>query len=375
MLRLSAASAVTTAPSRAAGAHYPNFDAIRLVAASSVIFSHAFLISEGTEENEPLVRLLGAHNIAGIYGVWVFFIISGLLVTQSAIGTRSVPRFLWKRFLRIYPALIVCAVVCGVVLGAFFSSIGPKAYSAHLLGPRYAVLTAVLPSGSREIDTVSFYADASGPLGKNINGSLWTIPQEIICYLLIAVTAGLRLLRPWLVAVPAVGGAAFAFSELTTGYEFIDSFLLVAPAFFAGSTIALMRPGRPAMLAACGLCLVALVVAVLSGHLYEAFPVFGACPLLWLATSGKLRLADLSRIGDISYGAYLYGWPTEQVVRALLGGGARWWSVFLLSLPIALGLGFLSWRIIESRSLRLKGLGLPAPRGTVAEAPLSGETE
>jgi peptidoglycan/LPS O-acetylase OafA/YrhL len=375
MLRLSAASAVTTAPSRAAGAHYPNFDAIRLVAASSVIFSHAFLISEGTEENEPLVRLLGAHNSAGIYGVWVFFIISGLLVTQSAIGTHTVPRFLWKRFLRLYPALIVCAVVCGVVLGAFFSSIGPKAYPAHLLGPRYAVLTAVLPSGSREIDTVSFYADASGWLGKNINGSLWTIPQEIICYLLIAVTAGLRLLRPWLVAVAAVGGAAFAFSELTTGYEFIDSFLLVAPAFFAGSTIALMRPGRAWMRAACGLCLVALAIALLSGRLSEAFPVFGACPLLWLATGEKLRLPDLSRIGDISYGTYLYGWPTEQVVRALLGGGARWWSVFFLSLPNALRLGFLSWRIVEKRSLGLKDLRLTALRSAVAETPLSDGTE
>jgi peptidoglycan/LPS O-acetylase OafA/YrhL len=374
MLRSSATLAATS-PSRARGAHYPNFDVIRLMAASSVVFSHAFLISEGTDENEPLARLLGAHNIAGIYGVFIFFIISGLLVTQSAVGTPSVPRFLWKRFLRIYPALIVCAVVCGFVLGALFSTIGAKAYSAHLLGPKYVVLTALVPSGSQQIDTVSFYTGASGWLGKKINGSLWTIPQEIICYLLIAVMAGLRILRPWLVAALAAGGLAFAFLRLTTGDEFLNSFLLVAPAFFAGSAVALMHPGRAAMRVACGLCLVALVVAVLSGRLYEAFPVFGACPLLWLATSEKLRLPDLSRIGDVSYGAYLYGWPTEQVVRALLGGGARWWSVFLLSLPIVLGLGFLSWRIVERRCLRLKNLRLPAHRPAVAEAPITGETE
>jgi peptidoglycan/LPS O-acetylase OafA/YrhL len=116
-------------------------------------------------------------------------------------------------------------------------------------------------------------------------------------------------------------------------------------------------------------------VSWLSGHLYEAFPVFGACPLLWLATSEKLRLPDLSRIGDISYGTYLYGWPTEQVVRALLGSGARWWSVFLFSLPIALGLGFLSWRIIEKRSLNLKDLRLSALSSVVAQTPLSDGTE
>jgi hypothetical protein len=73
MPRLSPTSAAGTSPSRPAGARYPNFDFIRLVAASSVIFSHAFQISEGTDENEPLVRLLGAHNIAGIYGVFIFF--------------------------------------------------------------------------------------------------------------------------------------------------------------------------------------------------------------------------------------------------------------------------------------------------------------
>lgn len=376
MLRLSTASAIETAPSRAGGARYPNFDVIRLIAASSVIFSHAFLIGEGTEGNEPLVRLLGAGNIAGIYGVFIFFIISGLLVTQSSIGTHSVPRFLWKRFLRIYPALIVCAIVCGVVLGAIFSTMGPTAYWAHPLGLKYVAWTAIAPNLRWRIPTVSFYTDASGYLGETINGSLWTIPQEIICYLLVAAMAGLRILRVWLIAGLAAGGATFAFSGLTTGREFIDDFLLVAPAFFAGSAVALLRPGRVAMRAACGLCLLALVVAVLSGRLYEAFPVFGAGPLLWVATSQKLRLPDLSRIGDISYGTYLYGWPTEQVVRAELGGEARGWSVFLLSLPIALGLGFLSWRIVERRSLSLKDLGLPgAQRTAVAQTPLSGRAE
>jgi hypothetical protein len=47
----------------------------------------------------------------------------------------------------------------------------------------------------------------------------------------------------------------------------------------------------------------------------------------------------------------------------------------MLSLPIALGLGFLSWWIIERRSLSLKGLRLTALRRTVAEARITGGTE
>jgi peptidoglycan/LPS O-acetylase OafA/YrhL len=60
---------------------FGNFDTIRLVAAASVIFSHAFLIADGHDKNEPFVRLTGA--IIGVHGVFVFLIISGFLVTRS----------------------------------------------------------------------------------------------------------------------------------------------------------------------------------------------------------------------------------------------------------------------------------------------------
>lgn len=62
---------------------YPNFLFIRLIAAATVIFSHAFLIAEGIEDNEPLVRLLGPHNILGIYGVFIFFFASGFLLPRA----------------------------------------------------------------------------------------------------------------------------------------------------------------------------------------------------------------------------------------------------------------------------------------------------
>jgi peptidoglycan/LPS O-acetylase OafA/YrhL len=62
-----------------AAPRFRNFDTIRLVAAASVIFSHAFLICDGHDGNEPFVRLTG--HIIGIHGVFAFLIISGFLVT------------------------------------------------------------------------------------------------------------------------------------------------------------------------------------------------------------------------------------------------------------------------------------------------------
>src|SRR3954468_22563400 len=60
-----------------------NFDALRLLAALSVVFSHSFLIAEGTEASEPFVWLTRNQCVLGLMGVFVFFIISGYLVTGS----------------------------------------------------------------------------------------------------------------------------------------------------------------------------------------------------------------------------------------------------------------------------------------------------
>jgi len=60
-----------------------NFDLLRLVAALSVIFSHAFLLAENSQDHDPLMILTGGQAILGLAGVFVFFTISGYLISQS----------------------------------------------------------------------------------------------------------------------------------------------------------------------------------------------------------------------------------------------------------------------------------------------------
>ena len=114
--------------------HYENFGFLRLIAAGSVMFSHSFLIASGNEYGEPLVMLLGPHNIVGIYAVFVFLILSGFLVSRSAELSSSTISFLWKRSLRIYPGLAVCALVLGLGIAPFFSSLGPEEFLRSGLG-------------------------------------------------------------------------------------------------------------------------------------------------------------------------------------------------------------------------------------------------
>ena len=44
----------------------------------------------------------------------------------------------------------------------------------------------------------------------------------------------------------------------------------------------------------------------------------------------------------------------EQTVKVSLGERATWWSVFGLSLPAAIFLGWLSWHLLEKQALKLK---------------------
>src|SRR5438105_8084462 len=84
-----------------------NFDALRLIAALSVVFSHSFLIAEGSEANEPFAKLTGNQWILGLVGVFVFFVISGYLVTESYRRRPAPVNFAARRALRIFPGLAV----------------------------------------------------------------------------------------------------------------------------------------------------------------------------------------------------------------------------------------------------------------------------
>lgn len=335
-------------------AELTNFDYIRLVAASAVIFSHSFLIAEGSEANEPFVRLLGEKNILGLYGVFTFFVVSGFLITESACESNSIGGFAWRRLLRIYPALICCAAFCGVVLGSIFTGMPLATYWLELFPLHYLLGASLFPGTEGwSIPGVVFYPHG-GLLAEGINGSLWTIPQELTCYVIVGVLFLVRALRLYIVAVLAALCLPLMLLPFPAVPKEIGDFLFVIPSFAGGALICLIRRHRVLPLWPLLLCPFIGVYAVWAGKTLQLFPLFAAYPLICLATAQRFRLPSLKRFGDVSYGMYLYGWPVEQVARAVLGESASWWEIFAVSLPAAALLGFLSWHLLEKRALRLK---------------------
>lgn len=340
-----------------------NFDALRLIAAASVIFSHCFLIAEGSDAHEPLILLTGRQSILGLAGVFVFFTISGFLVTQSFETTGSPLRFLLKRVLRIFPGLFAALLIAAIIIGPLVTTLPPGAYFRRSEIYGYVVGNALLDVGIHELPGVMF---VDNPVGLEVNGSLWSLRYEFMMYLAVLGLGVSRLLRlPVLLGLLALGLACLQFEAL----DFLGTWGWLLAFFAVGMVLYKLRhtpifDGRLAALALAG-----LVLSVPLRQFIPLFPLFGGYLAIYLALERRLPIIPATRFGDLSYGLYIYGWPVTATVMYASRGSLSWWQLFLISLPAAVGAAWLSWRFVEEPFLRLKS---PRP-ATIAPPTVAAE--
>ncbi|MFV0265227.1 MAG: acyltransferase family protein [Limnobaculum xujianqingii] len=144
-----------------------SFDIARHIAALMVIFSHHHALS-----GLPEPIFLGFETYGGL-AVLIFFSISGFLISKSAMRSDDFISFTAKRIRRIFPALIGCAIVINILLGSIYF---PDASFIHYLSR--AVKTISLNGFNVFITSKDFtHTDL-------LNGSLWTLPLEVACYMI-----------------------------------------------------------------------------------------------------------------------------------------------------------------------------------------------
>jgi peptidoglycan/LPS O-acetylase OafA/YrhL len=75
--------------------------------------------------------------------------------------------------------------------------------------------------------------------------------------------------------------------------------------------------------------------------------------LFYLAYSQSSTFKIYNRVGDYSYGIYIYAFPVQQSVAALVSNTSPA-TMFLFSMPISFALAALSWHFLKKKSLSKK---------------------
>ncbi|MFT3788728.1 MAG: acyltransferase [Tepidisphaeraceae bacterium] len=332
--------------------HANNFDFLRIFLACLVVVSHSFVLSQGTEENEPMRRLTPQLITFGSIAVNGFFIISGFLITQSWEASVGVLDYFVKRIARIYPAFIVACIVGLFIIPKL--SIGTW-WNEGSPSPKMAVFDVLRLRGVWNVKALP-----DNPFPFITNGSLWTISYEFLCYVGVAILGLLTLLRRRGVLLTLFAASlvlTYLYDSQTLTWEWkkpwtffgtITIWARFAPMYLAGMVFYVFRDRIPL-----NLPLAIVAAALLAGVAFVphtwcvALPTLGAYLIFWFAFCPAIRLHRTAAWGDFSYGVYLFSFPLQQLIVTWFGGRIHWSTLLAISLPGSILVAALSWHLVE----------------------------
>ena len=223
-------SETRASPTDAGGAKLLGLEVIRFTCAMAVLvwhYHHFAMIGDGaalTRPHAPLGTLLSPFYNFGLFGVQIFWCISGFIFYwkyAGAIASRRIEpkRFFWLRFSRLYPLHFVTLLIVAALQPIYSSLAGhPFVFMENGIGNFLLQL---------------FLADQwAGSRAMSFNGPIWSVSAEVFVYV-----GFFLLLRsfgrsPWLV----VGAVAAGLASLWSGA--ISPALICGAYFFAGGAAA-----------------------------------------------------------------------------------------------------------------------------------------
>lgn len=326
---------------------------LRVAAALTVIYAHAF----------PLLHIPApAHAFGpglGSLAVNTFFSISGYLIAASWANDPHILRFLIRRFLRIFPALLTVLVILSMLVGPLITSERQSYFSGE--APYRYITLALADSKSATLPGVF-----SANIYPNVvNGSLWTIRYELLMYMLFALismaipSARKHVLYPalfvglgmaWIIVSDRFGTTLRLFESV----DFVaDRIAYLGAFFFAGTSYYAWRESihlKPAY--AVVLCALTFLAPTHSMTMV----------LSWMAVPySALTFAEYAPDmfkgwrHDYSYGIYIYAFPAQQIASQysqLIG--LENWGLVIACLVITIPMAAFSWHLIERPALAMK---------------------
>lgn len=323
------------------------FDYMRVLLAFAVIGWHSLLISYGEAgTNGPWGRTLEPF---ALLIVPMFFALSGFLVAGSLERSRSLVGFVGLRVFRIMPALSVEVLLSALVLGPVLTTDSFASYVSdptfhhyfwNILGDIHYLLPGLFKTNPTDL----------------VNGQLWTVPYELVCYVLLSVlmVTGIVHRRAWLLLFLGLCYAAqlanTVFRDQTEFHGAGGSSIVMA--FVTGVLFFRYRERIPWSR---GLFLAALVFSLALPMYIPKGMRFAALPIAYVTVCLGLLNPPRNRFmlsGDYSYGLYLYGFPVQQAVYTVFPAFHSWYFNLLLAIPLTALIATGSWWLVERPILR-----------------------
>lgn len=332
-----------------------NFNLLRMIAASAVLISHAYPISLGAGAEEPLSATLSMS--LGWLAVVSFFAISGFFISQSFEDRSTFVEFCLARALRIYPGLLGVLLLTVLLIGPAFTELPLQRYFSHIDTLSYVPRNLSLKWLQYELPSVFDH----NPYPIAINGSLWTLFYEVVCYGIVVVVGALGLThRNWKFFIFVAAYLLVYFGPILTvsfhnyavEYRPFESLRELSYPFVIGMIIYHFRKLVMPRLALMTCALAgALVILYWRGLFFrEAFILFWTLSIFYVGHLPFKPLRFYNCVGDYSYGMYIYAFPCEQVSAAIWPGISPFYLI-AVSFPATLAFAILSWHLVERRAL------------------------
>jgi peptidoglycan/LPS O-acetylase OafA/YrhL len=346
---------IVTIQDRLASASFrgPGFDHIRLAAAVTVLLHHARGLQYSNVQDDPLLHYTAGFMDFGRLAVVVFFSISGFLVTPGLLRTGSVLNYAVNRCVRIFPGLVANVAITILVLGPCLTTYSLWSYFGDPRTYFYAknILTLM-------VDHLPGVVTVEGQ-PASINGALWTLHFEVLCYVVLGLLSLAGFLRRrWLVlALWSVTYLAYVTVEMHPVFaSFIPARVLTFLNLYVyfGSGVLLYLYGTHIPLSKSLAC-TSLATLLLLSALGEGAIVMPICLPYLIVFCGLSSIPSKMPIArDLSYGVYLIHEPVILAFSFIFPNLHVWWvgavGVFLVTLTLA----HMSWSFIEEPALNHK---------------------
>jgi peptidoglycan/LPS O-acetylase OafA/YrhL len=330
------------------GSRRNNFTALRILFSWLVLFGHSFAITGYPELNPVRPFFEGSIWIGGL-AVSGFFAISGYLVAASFVR-RGLLDYCISRVLRIYPALVVCVLLTVFLLGPWLTSLSTSAYFDDAKTFSYLRnMTSLFPMKFR---LPGLFEEHARPAA---NGSLWTLPIEVSCYILLMIAGAAGLLRSRVLANVTLIVLLMFSVEYFTDIPLIGrrtEWTQPCAYFLLGVGLYINRDLVPLHHPLAIFC--AFIAYAALGEVWFKYLFPPAFVYLIFYIAYRSPFIDFDRTaGDPSYGIYIYAWPVQQTIVHFFPDEGPYFNTAVAT-PIVITLAMISWHFLEKPALSLK---------------------